>query len=246
MHEKKPLLHEIHSKLNLNVIGTDNYKIGEPSLIVANHTCMKDIFALPAALPEACKVVLSSRLMWKRNNPENSLRRATIEDSLYGVPMEVHGGRERLRIGLEMAKRALIDGWSVVIFPEGAYINDHQVNRGRVGATRILFEARKEGVNANLVPVGINNQSDMNNLDDFIPNNDSVDVIIGSPINYDRYYEDYISANNHEEIKTALHAPVDIAMRSIAKSIGLSYIDKYIELRPRNTIVLESGEEVSI
>ena len=244
MYEKKTLLNKIHQELTLDITGIDNYKIDEPTLIVANHTCMKDIFAVPAALPEACQIVLSSRLMWKRNNPENSLRRMIIEDSLYGIPMEVHGGQERLNIGLEMAKRALLDGWSVVIFPEGAYTHDYQVNKGRTGASRILFGARREGANVNLIPIGINNQSNADNLDNFIPNNDSMSINIGTPINYDEYYYDYISANNPEDIKKALHAPVDIAMRSIANTIGCPYVNKYIELRKRDTIVLESGEEV--
>lgn len=246
MHEKKALLHEINRELSLDITGIDNYKIKQPSLIVANHTCLKDIFAVPSALPEACQIVLSARMMWKRNTPENYLRRMTIENSLYGIPLEVHGGRERLHVGLEMAKRALKNGWSVVIFPEGAYIEDRQVNKGRTGASRILFEARREGVNANLIPVSIDNRSNTNDLDDFIPRNDPMGINIGAPINYDEYYYDYINANSPEEKKAALHTPVDIAMRSIAKVINQPYKDKYIELRPRNTIVLENGEEVPL
>lgn len=246
MHQKKELLNSISRELALDISGVDNYKIGEPSLIVANHTCLKDIFAVPAALPEACQSVLSARMMWKRNNPENNLRRITIENSLYGIPLEVHGGQERLHIGLEMAKRALMDGWSVVIFPEGAYTKDRQVTKGRTGAMRILFGARQEGVDVKLIPVGINNRSSADDLDDFIPHGDPMDINIGKPINYDEYYSAYINANNSEVTKMALRTPVDIAMRSIAKAIGWPYKDEYIELRKRDTIVLESGEEVSL
>lgn len=244
MYEKKALLHDINRELSLDIIGIDNYKIGQPSLIVANHSCMKDIFAVPSALPEASQIVLSARMMWKCNTPENKLRRMTIENSLYGIPLEVHGGQERLNIGIEMAKRALIDGWSVIIFPEGAYTKDYQVNKGRTGATQILFEARQKGVNANLIPVGIDNRSDIDNLDDFIPHNDSMIINIGAPINYDGHYYDYINANSIEKRRIALHAPVDIAMRSIAKTIGRPYVDEYIELRKRDTIILENGDEI--
>ncbi len=246
MREKKELLNKIQSGMQIDIKGIDNYKIGEPSLIVANHTCLKDMFAVPAALPEASQVVLSSRLMWKRNNPENSLRRATIEDSLYGIPMEVHGGQARLRVGMEMAKRALVEGWPVVIFPEGAYIEEDQVNKGRTGAARILFEARKEGVKANLIPVAIDNQSKTADLDDFIPRGESMGINICPPIDYEDYYYDFINASGEEERKAALHAPVDIAMRAIAKAINRPYVDKYIELRKRDTIILESGEEVPL
>jgi 1-acyl-sn-glycerol-3-phosphate acyltransferase len=246
MREKKSSLNDIRRELTLDITGIDNYKIGEPSLIVANHTCLKDIFTVPSALPEACQIVLSARLMWKRNTSENSLRRKTIEDALYGIPLEVHGGREKLQIGLEMAKRALLDGWSVIIFPEGAYIEDRQVNRGRNGAARILFGARQEGVKANLIPVSIDNQSIINNLDDFVPNNDAISVTIGKPIDYDEHYFTYANTRSPEDAKASLYAPIDIAMRSIAKTIKQPYVNKHIELRPRNTIVLESGEEISL
>lgn len=246
MREKKELLNKIHSELALDIVGIDNYEIDHPSLLVANHTCMKDIFTVPSALPEACQVVLSSRLMWKRNNPENDLRRKTIESSLYGIPLEVHGGKERLQVGLEMAKRALVDGWSVVIFPEGAYIKDSQVNKGRTGAARILFGAKQEGVDVRLIPIGISNKSDINDLDDFIPRGDSICVTVGEPIDYDEYYCNYVNANSHEEIKAALRAPIDLAMKSIARLAGRPYIDNYIELRKRDTIILENGEEVLI
>lgn len=144
--EKKPLLDEIGSKMAIDTTGLEHYSQDTPSLIVANHTCLRDIFVVPASLPEASKIVLSSRLMWKRNTPENSARRTLIENSLYGVPLEVHGGRDRLNIGLELATRALMEGWSVVIFPEGAYIRERQVNKARTGAARILFNARYRGV----------------------------------------------------------------------------------------------------
>lgn len=246
MRPKKSLLNQIGGEFALNVDGMENYDSDKPSLIVANHTCMKDIFSLPAALPEACQIVLSSRLMWKRNNDENARRRKIIEESLYGIPLEVHGGKQRLQVGLEMAKRALIDGWSVVIFPEGAYINEGHVSRGRTGAARILFGARQAGVDVNLLPVGIDNKTEINDLDDFTTRGDSIDIKVGAPIYYDEYFDNFMSADSPEQVKTALHSPVDIAMRSIAKSINRDYKNEYIELRPRSTIILETGEEIAV
>lgn len=246
MRRKKPLLNQIGGEFSINVDGMENYSLDKPSLVVANHTCMKDIFSLPAALPEACQIVLSSRLMWKCNNAENSQRRRIIEESLHGIPLEVHGGKQRLQVGLEMAKRALINGWSVVIFPEGAYIDEGHVSRGRTGAARILFGARQAGVDVNLLPVGIDNKTEINDLDDFTTRGDSIDIKVGSPIDYDEYFDNFMNADSPERIKNALHSPVDIAMRSIAKSINRNYKNEYIELRPRNTIVLETGEEVPV
>lgn len=155
MIEKKPALVEMTRTMPLHVEGLENYPSGEPNLLVANHTCMRDIFSVPASLPEASQIILSARLMWKRNTAENAQRRAVIENSLYGIPLEVHGGEARLRAGFDMARHALLDDWSVVIFPEGAYTDAQEVTKGRTGASRILFDAMQHGVRPNLIPVGI-------------------------------------------------------------------------------------------
>ncbi len=246
LREKKPLLNEIGSRLDLTVSGLENFPVGEPSVIVANHTCMNDIFAVSASLPEATQIVLSARLMWKRTTPETSLRRRVIEEALYGIPLEVHGGQERLEVGFEMAKRALLDGWSVIIFPEGAYTGEHHVTKGRTGASRILYDARQEGLGVNLIPVGINTVVDSNKLDSIDTHGHAVSVSIGTPIAYDEYFDAFVGSSELDVRKAALRTPVDLAMKSIAQATGRPYIDEYIELRPRDTIILETGEEVSL
>jgi 1-acyl-sn-glycerol-3-phosphate acyltransferase len=244
MSEKKPQLERIAENLDLTVTGIEQYPTDKPSLVVANHTSMKDIFMVSSALPEATKIVLSARLMWKANTVETSLRRLLIEQSLYGIPLEVHGGQERLQAGFEMAKRALSEGWSVIIFPEGAYTGDRYVTKGRTGASRILFDASQEGIDAHLLPVGIRTEPDADGLDEFVPDGDKSLVSIGKPIDYSEHYNSFRQATGHEEKKAALRAPIDIAMRATAELAGYSYLDEYIWLRPRDTLVLESGEEV--
>lgn len=248
MNEKKQALKDISKKIDLTVEGVENYSFEKPSVIIANHRCMKDIFVLPSALPEACKIIMSSRLMWKQNSPEKMQRRKLIEDSLYGIPIEVHGSKERLDIGLNMARVALSENWSVGIFPEGAYVPGNQVYKGRTGASRILFDSKRfDNTDANLIPVAIDYQENISNdLDYYNFNNDSVKVTICEPIDYDRYYYDYLESTNKQEIKQALRAPIDIAMKSIAKVLNLPYKDEYIEIYKRDTIVLEDGSEIKI
>lgn len=246
MREKKPQLERIAEEFDLTVNSVEQYPTDKPSLIVANHTSMKDIFTISAALPEATKIVLSSRLMWKANNIETSLRRLMIEQTLHGIPLEVHSGQERLRAGFEMAKRALSEGWSVIIFPEGAYTGDGHVTKGRTGATRILFDATQEGIDAHLLPVGIRTELNTDRLDDFVPDGDVSVISIGTPIDYHEYYDAFSQATCHDEKKLALRAPIDAAMQAAATLAGYPYLDEYIWLRPRDTVVLESGEEVPL
>ena len=92
--EKKPLLQDIGRKMRIKAKGDAH--IENPSLIVANHTSLLDIFAVPYVLSEACQVVMSSRLMWKRDTEEHKARRRLIEQTLYGIPLEVHGGQSKM------------------------------------------------------------------------------------------------------------------------------------------------------
>lgn len=217
-----------------------------PNVFVANHACMRDIFAIPASLPEDCDVVISSRLAYKNSSVDAAVRRLVIENALHTIPLEVHGGKEYLEVGLKMAKQALLDGRSLLIFPEGAYTGDAQVTKGRTGASRILFEASIGGVKPNLLPVGIHYEPWPTDLDAYIPQDEQIDITLCDPIDYTKAYQKYTTSTDHESRRQALRAPMDMAMRAIAEATDLPYIDKPIELWQRKTMILESGEEVPI
>ena len=169
-----------------------------------------------------------------------------IENALHTIPLEAHGGKEYLKTGLEMARRALLDGRSLLIFPEGAYTGDAQVTKGRTGASRILFGASIGGVKPNLLPVGIHYKPWPTDLDAYMPQDEQIHVTLGDPIDYTAAYRHYVTSTDHESRRQALRAPIDMAMRAIAEATDLPYIDKPIELWPRKTMILESGEEVPI
>lgn len=242
---KKPLLQTIGREMAITTHGFDNIP-ESPNVFVANHACMRDIFAIPASLPEDCKVVISSRLAYKNSSVDTAVRRLVIENALHTIPLEVHGGKEYLRAGLEMARRALLDGRSLLIFPEGAYTGDAQVTKGRTGASRILFGASIGGVKPNLLPVGIHYKPWPTDLDAYMPQDEQIHVTLGDPIDYTAAYRHYVTSTDHESRRQALRAPIDMAMRAIAELTDLPYIDEPIELWPRKTMILESGKEVSI
>ena len=242
---KKPLLQTIGREMAITTHGFDDVPEG-PNVFVANHACMRDIFAIPASLPEDCDVVISSRLAYKNSSVDTAVRRLVIENALHTIPLEVHGGKEYLKAGLEMARRALLDGRSLLIFPEGAYTGDAQVTKGRTGASRILFDANVGGVEPNLLPIGIRYEPWPTNLDVYMPQDEQIHVTLGDPIDYTAAYRDYAASTDRESRRQALRAPIDMAMRAIAEATNLPYIDEPIELWPRKTMILESGEEVPI
>lgn len=147
---KKPLLQTMGWEMTITTHGFDDIPEG-PNVFVANHACMRDIFAIPASLPEDCDVVISSRLAYKNSSVYTAVRRLVIENALHTIPLEVHGGKEYLEVGLKMAKQALLDGRSLLIFPEGAYTGSAQVTKGRTGASRILFGASIGGGETQLI-----------------------------------------------------------------------------------------------
>lgn len=242
---KKPLLQTIGREMAITTHGLDDIPEG-PNVFVANHACMRDIFAIPASLPEDCDVVISSRLAYKNSSVDTAVRRLVIENALHTIPLEVHGGKEYLKTGLEMARRALLDGRSLLIFPEGAYTGDAQVTKGRTGASRILFGASIGGAKPNLLPVGIHYEPWPTDLDAYTPQDEQIHVTLCDPIDYRAAHQSYAISTDHESRRQALRAPIDMAMRAIAEATNLPYIDEPIELWPRKTMILESGEEVPI
>lgn len=242
---KKPLLQTIGREMAITTHGFDDMP-EDPNVFVANHACMRDIFAIPASLQEDCDVVIGSRLAYKNSSVDTAVRRLVIENALHTIPLEVHGGKEYLEVGLKMARQALLDGRSLLIFPEGAYTGDAQVTKGRTGASRILFEASIGGVKPNLLPVGIHYEPWPTDLDAYIHQDEQIDITLCDPIDYTKAYQKYTTSTDHESRRQALRAPMDMAMRAIAEATDLPYIDKPIELWQRKTMILESGEEVPI
>lgn len=237
MKTKLEELKELRDQLNISINGLNNYQVGEPNLIICNHNCLMDIFYLPSVLPEETVSLVSARLMYKKD-PE---RKKMVNRYLNAMPIEAHGGRLYSSLCLKYATELLCNNISLNIFPEGAYVPENIIYRGRTGASRILFYARKNGIKPNLIPVSINIKNEIKDLDNFYPNDDEVEINILEPINYDEAYFMFMDTNNPEYKNTALHMPIDEGMRLIADSIDRKYVNEYIKLRPKNNVIFDDG-----
>lgn len=237
MNSKLEELKKLREELNITLNGLENYKVGEPNLVICNHNCLMDIFYLPTVIPEDTVSLVSARLIYKKELE----RKKMVNKYLNAMPIEAHGGRVYSGICLKYATDILCNNISLNIFPEGAYVDENIIYRGRTGASRILFYARQKGIQPNLIPVSINIKNEIKDLDNYYPNDDEVEINILEPINYDDAYYQFIESKNIELKNAALHKPIDDGMRLIAESINRPYINEYIQLRPKNNVIFDDG-----
>lgn len=233
-------LKKIREKIDLEVKGIDNYDLKTPTIFIANHNCLLDIFYLPMSIPIEIVSLISSRLIYKKENS----RQEMVNKYLNSFPIEAHGGMKYANMCLEYAGELLKEGMSLSIFPEGAYIQDCVIHKGRTGATRILYNARSNDLKINLVPVSISIDKNGIDLDDYSHFDKSVIVTILKPIDYEEEYYKYINTDDMVEKNQCLHIPIDKGMKQIASNLGIEYKDEYIKLRPKGNVIFADGTTV--
>ncbi len=242
MSSKLEVLKKLREQINLEVKGLENYDTTVPNLIIANHNCLMDIFCLPMSLPEEVISLISARLIYKKE----LARQQMVETYLQAMPIEAHGGAFYSDACLDSASKLLQEGHSVSIFPEGAYVEENVIYKGRTGATRILYTARAKGIKANLIPVAIDIKKTKSTLDSYEPPVSKVTVSILHPINYEDSYENYIHSHNRELKNIYLHQPIDEGMRKIADRLGREYKDEYIVLQSKGNVIFANGEIIAV
>ena len=208
-----------------------------------NFTPLKDIFYLPMALEYDIVSLISSRLIYK--NIEE--RKRVVNELLYAMPIEAHGGEIYSKMCLDYATNLLHEGIDLSIFPEGAYVEENVIYKGRTGACRILFYtlSKNENKKINFIPVAIDVSKTGKDLDNYEFMNDNVVVSFLSPVDYREDYEKFITSNNFEEKNACLHHVTDLAFKSIAAELNREYVDSYIELFPKKNVIFSNGEVVS-
>lgn len=139
-----PMLHnEVHLRLN----GLDRLEhVDGPLIFYSNHTSHLDATIIMTSLPDR----------WQSKTAVGAARdyffdvwwRQAFTALVYGgFPIDRAGGG---RNAVTKARALLDEGWSLVVFPEGARSPDGHTQRFRHGAARLCIEA---GVGA--LPIGI-------------------------------------------------------------------------------------------
>jgi len=140
----KPLL---WNEVTPRVHGLDNLGgLEGPVLFVSNHTSHIDATLIMTTLPDG----------WQARTAVGAAKdyffdvwwRQTFTALVFAAfPIDRAGGRRRTT---SMARELLDDGWSLVVFPEGARSPDGHQQRFRHGASRLSLEA-----GAPVVPIAI-------------------------------------------------------------------------------------------
>ena len=236
---KLDLLKSIRDEININIQGIENINSDVPNLFVSNHNCLMDIFYLPMSVDIPIVDMISSRIIYKKIFD----RQKMVNDYLYSMPIEAHGGKVYSDMCLACGVDLLNSGISLGIFPEGAYVPGNNIYRGRTGASRILFGAMDKGVDVNLVPVGINVSGDFD-LDSYVFDDRNIDIKILPNIYCDNFFDKFMSFDDYSDRNNALHEPIDLCMKSIAEVLDRPYVDDYIELYPKGNVIFSDGRTV--
>lgn len=236
-------LQKLRDEINIEVEGVERYPTDAPSIVIANHSCLMDIFYLAMALPEEIISVLSSRVLYKKIEKRQEL----IDKYLYGFPFDTSGMRSYSDISLKASVDFLKEGITIGAFPEGLLNGSKMVSRGRTGMARILFQARELGIKPYLVPVAIDVNTTDTNLDRYIPNTeDQIHVRILPPVDYEAPFMEFCNCDNYQQRNNLLHSVIDNGMETIASSLGFPYVNSYLPLVPKDNIMYADGSVLPI
>lgn len=202
-----------------------------------------DIFCLPAAIPEPVISLISARLIYKKILE----RQKMVNNNLYALPIEAHGGVDYANMCLETGVSMLQQGYSINIFPEGAYIVENgYVYRGRTGASRMLFSCYKKGISVLLLPVAIKVNCSEASLDSYeINTQDKISINILKPMNFQEEYNKFNESKTQWQQNIYLHAVMDKSMQQIANSLNKTYSMEYIQLTPKNNVIFKNGQTIT-
>lgn len=236
---KLDVLKSIRDEINISINGSENINYDNPCLFVSNHNCLMDIFYLPMSIDIPIVDMISARLIYKKVSD----RQKMVNDYLYSMPIEAHGGKVYSDMCLDSGVSLLNSGISLGIFPEGAYLPGNNIYRGRTGASRLLFGAMDKGIDVNLVPVGINISGGYD-LDSYCFDERMVSVDILPSVACSNWYDMFKEGSSFQDRNDALHAPIDICMKNIADALNRPYVDEYIELYPKGNVIFSNGTTV--
>ncbi|MEA4937458.1 MAG: lysophospholipid acyltransferase family protein [Paludibacter sp.] len=163
--------------IRVSVTGLDKFDLKESYIIAANHQSVFDIFAIYGWLPNIFKWIMKAEL---RQIP------------LVGKACESAGhifidrtNPLSAKTSLEKAEKQLINGISVVIFPEGTRTKTGEMNRFKKGAFRIATD-----LSLPILPVTIRGSFERLPRNTFVVHPGVIEMIFHEPVDVRTYLPD--------------------------------------------------------
>ena len=164
--------------MNPEVEGEENLVKGQSFVFVANHSSMFDAWIVYGWLPVVFKWIMKA-----------SIRKIPFVGTACKAAGHIfiqRGASKQALQSLEEAKSRLVNGVSVVIFPEGTRSVDGQVGKFKRGAFQIAFD-----VHLPVVPLSLTGLYDVLPKGKYLVHpGQKVKMKIGKPIDLSGYTED--------------------------------------------------------
>ena len=217
--DKKEMFNRMFSPFqdSIFVDGVNNIPSNGVNIFVPNHCSIMDVFLISNILPNPCVSVVSATTMFGSYHE----RKKVFEQMLYPFPMEVRAGEYYTGICMKELSNLLINGVSLIMFPQGVFDNGKVIARARTGLARILFDCLEKGVEVNVIPIAldISNIREDNILSTDVWNDFSATVHILPKFSYKDYYVQYTKEKSKTERNKVFHDLMDQLMIRIAETV---------------------------
>lgn len=188
--------------------GLENIPRDGGVILAPNHLSFADDLLVPLVLKGRRATILAKSDYW-----EHWYTRWFFEWAGC-VPVQRTGGSAS-RAAIDAAVKALSEGRTVMLFPEGTRSPDGRLYRGKTGVARIALEA---GVP--VVPIGVVGTFELWPYTRKIPKSGSVTIRFGEALRFDRYHDTPTD-------RFVLRSTTDEIMYEIMMLTGQEYVDEY-------------------
>jgi len=182
------------------------------AILASNHLSFSDSIFLPLMVKRRVTFLAKSDYFTGRGIKGRLT--AGFFKGVGQLPMDRSGGRAS-EAALTTGLRVLDQGDLLGIYPEGTRSPDGRLYRGKTGVARMALEARVP-----VVPVAMIDTEKVQPIGRKIPRIKRVGVVIGEPLNFDRY-------EGMEGDRFVLRSITDEIMYALMQLSGQEYVDVY-------------------
>ena len=225
-----------------NIIIKDSFpKDNKPKIFIANHNCIRDAFYLPKAINEKVVIITSSNSVYKKAPKESFMKK-----HLYMIPVEIYGDRKYSEVLIEECINLLQNNINLLIFPEGVYSIDYNINRGHTIVARIIEKAMNKNISMHLIPISIRikgKEKDKASIN-FLEEECFIHFL--KEINYQKYFQKKEKEISRKEKNEIYHNLIDQLMKKIAHDLEVQYIMKYKPYVNKKEIITFDSNQINI